>query len=150
MSPAEVVELDRDHIDDAWPVMSQLRTHLSPSQFHEVAAEMMDSGYRLFAVRADAAIVAVAGVSIGLNLYYGRYMWVYDLVTVEGSRSRGHGRMLLAALERVARTEGCEMIALSSALHRTDAHRFYEGPGGFERVSYTFRKRLGPRVIGSP
>jgi hypothetical protein len=44
---------------------------------------MIDDGYRQFAVRNEAAeIVAVAGVAVHVNLYYGRHLYVYDLQQV--------------------------------------------------------------------
>ncbi len=37
------------------------------------------------------------------------------------------------------------MVALSSALHRTDAHRFYEKHMGYDKVGYSFTKRIEAR-----
>ncbi len=108
----------------------------------KLLAEMIPRGYRLFALEDNGRIVALAGVGRGVNLYYGRYLWVYDLITDETARSHGYGARLLDHVEEVARDEGCETIALSSAFHRTDAHRFYTDRAGYEKVSYVFKKDL--------
>ncbi|MDQ3955976.1 MAG: GNAT family N-acetyltransferase [Actinomycetota bacterium] len=129
----------------AFAVLGQLRDHLSEEAYLSTLEEMTKAGYRLLALFEDDEIVAAAGVGIGLNFYYGKYMWVYDLVTSERHRSRGHGRALLEHVEWVARAEGCETLALSSGLQRKDAHRFYEDKMGYEKASYAFKKDLtGP------
>jgi GNAT superfamily N-acetyltransferase len=126
----------------AWPVMSQLRTDLDEAAYMELLSEMRPDGYRLFALEVDGDIKALAGVSIGTNFYYRRYLWVYDLITTEAARSSGHGTALMGELERLAREERCDTIALASGLHRSDAHRFYEDRLGYKRASYTFHKTL--------
>ncbi|MDQ4142270.1 MAG: GNAT family N-acetyltransferase [Actinomycetota bacterium] len=133
----------RDGFECAFPVMRGLRDHLDEKSYFAYLDEMIDQGYRLYAREdAEGRIVALAGVARRTNFYYGRYIWVYDLVTSEGARSAGHGRALLEHLEDLARHEGLDTIALSSGLQRKDAHRFYEERVGFERTSYAFVKRL--------
>ncbi len=133
----------RSEFSRAFPVMRQLRTHLDEDTYFAALEEMIAGGYQLFA-RADddGDIVALAGIGRGTNFYYGRYIWVYDLITRADLRSGGHGKALLDHIEQIARAEGRDTVALSSALHRTDAHRFYEERAGFERASYAFTKRL--------
>ena len=126
----------------AWPVMRELRGHLDEDTFMQRVADMRASGYRLIALEEEGAIAALAGIGKEKNLYYGRYMWVYDLITTEAARSRGHGLALLQRVEEIAREEGCDVVALSSALHRVDAHRFYLEKAGMEKRSYTFIKEL--------
>jgi GNAT superfamily N-acetyltransferase len=124
----------------AHPVMRQLRTHLDEDAFVEGVREMAESGYRLFALEVDGEIVALAGAGILTNLYYGRHAWVYELVVDGDHRSRGYGAELLAFVEQWAEERGCELVALSSGLQRTDAHRFYEERMEMERASYVFKK----------
>jgi GNAT superfamily N-acetyltransferase len=138
----EITELETSEFEESYSVMRELRDHIASDVYPKLLEEMHGGGYRLFAVREAGRIVALAGIGFGVNLYYGRYLWVYDLITAESERSRGHGRALLAYLEDLARSEGCDTIALSSALHRKDAHRFYEEKVGFDRAGYTFRKAL--------
>jgi GNAT superfamily N-acetyltransferase len=139
----QIVELRKEsELRSAYPVMFELRDHLSEDGYMRLLKDMTSAGYRLFALKDQERIVALAGISVGTNFYYGRYMWVYDLITTLSERSKGHGERLLSFLEDLARTEGCDTVALSSALHRKDAHRFYEDRMGYERVSYVFKRPL--------
>ena len=90
----------------AWPVMVQLRTDLDEPGYMELLSKMRPDGYRLFALEVDDDIKALAGVSIGTNFYYRRYLWVYDLITTETDRSSGHGAALMGELERFAARRG--------------------------------------------
>ena len=134
-----------DELRPAWPVMRELRGHLGEEQWLELTRIMAADGYRLLALQDDdGTVLALAGIRVATNLYYGRHVWVYELVTTGGERSRGHGRALLGHVEEIAAAEGCEIVALSSGVQRTDAHRFYEERMGYDKVSYTFTKRVGP------
>ena len=144
----EVVDAGRP--DETFPVMNELRTQLDLDMYRDLLARMQPEGYRLFVLRSEGTIHAVAGVALGTNLYFGRYLWVYDLITTGSSRSKGYGKALLDHLEELARSEGCDTIALASALQRKDAHRFYEEKAGFQKVSYTFRKDLKGKAFFEP
>ena len=138
-----VVELTtEDEIQEAFPVMKELRTDLTPASYVELLAEMRPRGYRMFAVRDEGKIVALAGVTFATNLYYKRYLWVFDLITTEAGRSKGYGKELIEYLEELARGQDCDTIALSSSFPRADAHRFYEEKVIFEKSGYTFKKDL--------
>lgn len=134
---------DAEDLERAYDVMNELRTHLMNKETYlEHLGEMRDGGYRLFALEVEGEIEALAGIAIRRNFYYNRFLYVYDLITTERSRSRGHGKALLEHLEALARSEGCQTIALSSGVQRADAHRFYEDKMGYDRVSYVFKKAL--------
>lgn len=142
----KVVELGtRDEWRGAWPVMQELRGHLDEERWLELMDVMKPDGYRLLSLQDDAGtILALAGIRVATNLYYGRHVWVYELVTAESARSRGHGEAILGHVEDLAAAEGCEMVALSSGLQRAGAHRFYESRMGYDRVSYCFTKTVEP------
>jgi GNAT superfamily N-acetyltransferase len=141
-----VVELrGRDDFRRAWPVMRELRGHLTEERWLQLADEMAPEGYRLLALQTgDGVIEALAGIRVGTNLYYGKHVWVDELVTAGGARSKGHGRALLGHVEEIARSEGCEVVGLSSGIRRVDAHRFYEQHMGYDRASFVFTKQVGP------
>ncbi|MEH7225101.1 GNAT family N-acetyltransferase [Bacillus sp. JJ1566] len=126
----------------AFPVMKQLRTHLEVDEFVGLVTEMQPQGYRLFALVDGGKVAAVTGVAQQLNLYYGKNMYVYDLVTDEAGRSKGYGEALLSYIHELARELGCSKVALTSGLQRVDAHRFYEEKMGYERKSYAFVREL--------
>ena len=126
-----------------YPVMHQLRTHLSPERFEELATRMQkNEGYHLAYVESDGDVAAVAGFRYMEMLYTdGKIMYVDDLVTDPERRSSGHGHLLLQWLEEEARRNGCTELHLDSGVQRFDAHRFYFR----ERMhvsSYHFRLKL--------
>ena len=138
-----IVELQPAEMARAFPVMQELRTHLDEEQYASYLSDMVADGYRLFAREdADGRILALAGIALRTNFYYGRYAWVYDLVTSSRARSQGHGAALLAEVEKISRAAGCRAVALSSNFERVDAHRFYEDKMGYKRASYVFKKNL--------
>ncbi|HWO98810.1 MAG TPA: GNAT family N-acetyltransferase, partial [Bacillus sp. (in: firmicutes)] len=75
-------------------------------------------------------------------LYYGRFVWVCDLVTDSDKRSKGYGEKLLTYVHEWAKENNYESVALSSGLQRTDAHRFYEDKMKYDKVSYVFKASL--------
>lgn len=141
----EVAELRSEaDLREAFPVLRELHGDLDEERYGELLAEMLPAGYRLFAARdAGGAIAAVAGVQVLTNLYYGRHVYVYDLVATAGARSKGYGEKLLAHVEEFARAEGCGFVALACGRERAGALRFYEERMGYERPGYSMRKALG-------
>ena len=89
----------------------------------------------------DGGLAAVAGVAVHVNLYYGRHLYIYDLVVTEGARSEGYGGLLMDHVEDLARRVGCETAALAVGLEREGARRLYERRG-YLRPSYAMRKAL--------
>ena len=143
MTESKIYELESEaKWLDAFTVMRQLRTHLNEESYLEYLREMTDNGYRLFAVSADGEIVSLAGVEIRVTMYYGRHVWVHELVTDADHRSEGHGLDLLSFVEEWAEQQDCELVALSSGLQRKDAHRFYEKRAEMDQASYVYKQPL--------
>ncbi|NEU31925.1 GNAT family N-acetyltransferase [bacterium LRH843] len=144
MSSLIIKELQsRNEITEAFPVMRQLRTHLDESSYLELVSEAQEKeGYKMFALFDGNDIVAVIGFQPMITLYYGRFIWVCDLVTDANKRSEGYGEKLLSYIHKWANENKYESVALSSGLQRTDAHRFYENKMGYSKVSYVFKASL--------
>jgi GNAT superfamily N-acetyltransferase len=123
----EIVELDPGdkRVSGVYPVMKELRPHLSEDDFKRLHASSEPQGYRLVALFDGDECRACAGYRLMTNLVSGHHMYVDDLVTAERWRSHGYGRLLNEYLVEVARKEGCTSVQLDSATHRVDAHRFY-------------------------
>ena len=86
---------------------------------------------------------AVALWRVFRTTYCGRRLEIDDLVTAAGCRSQGHGATMLRWLEERARDFGCPTVTLNSAIHRSDAHRFYERES-FGKIAYHFSKSVSP------
>ncbi len=63
------------------------------------------------------------------------------LVVCDGARGKGIGRILVDAGAALARQAGCDLLELTTALHRTDAQAFYKALG-FTASSLHFVVRL--------
>jgi len=119
-----VAESDAE-IESCFDVMSLLRPHLRRDDFVRLVRSMEPQGYRLAYLMADDAVQAVAGYRIIDMLRTGRMLEVDDLVSAVSARSKGYGKQLLNWCYELARTSGCSVVELDSAVHRADAHRFY-------------------------
>ncbi|MFS0615628.1 GNAT family N-acetyltransferase [Lederbergia ruris] len=127
----------------AFPVMKQLRTHLNEDTFLELVLEAkVKDRYKIFALIDEGEIVAVTGFKPMITLYYGKFVWACDLVTDTNKRSKGYGEKLLTYVHEWAKKNNYESVALSSGLHRADAHRFYENKMDYDKVSYVFKANL--------
>lgn len=125
-----------------FPVMHQLRPHLTEEEFLDRVRRLEEShGYLLAALFDGETARAVAGFRIAESLAWGRYLYVDDLVTDAACRGEGHGGQLLTWLVERAREAGCDELHLDSGVRRVDAHRFYEGHG-LAQSSHHYRLRL--------
>lgn len=128
-------------IEHAFPVMVQLRPHLTREEFIARVQRQMADGYRLACLSVGSVMNAVAGYRILENLAWGRFLYVDDLVTDAATRSHGYGKALLTWLAEQARHEGCAQLHLDSGAQRYDAHRFYLREG-MENRGFHFARTL--------
>jgi GNAT superfamily N-acetyltransferase len=128
---------------EAYPVMKQLRTHLDEEEFLQLVQEASQKEYyKIVALYDNGKMVAVTGFMPMITLYNGKFIWVCDLVTDSGCRSKGYGESLLNYVHSWSKENGFDIVSLSSGLQRVDAHRFYENKMDYDKVSYVFFKRL--------
>lgn len=132
-----------EEIIGAFPVMRQLRTHLDENTYLDLVLEAQENDrYKMFALFNDDKIIAVTGFKPMITLYYGRFVWVCDLVTDTDIRSKGYGEKLLTFVHEWANENNYDSVALSSGLQRIDAHHFYEDKMDYDKVSYVFKTSL--------
>ena len=114
-----------DEIQSCYAVMAELRPHVSADDFlPRVRRQMEIAGYKL-AYLSDGEVKAVAGFRVSECLAWGSFMYVDDLVSKDGERSKGYGGQLFDWLVEYARGEGCDQFHLDSGVQRFAAHRFY-------------------------
>jgi GNAT superfamily N-acetyltransferase len=130
--------------------LSELLTQLGyPSSVSEIAG-------RLEALRAfprAVALVAVNGFGEVIGLVTGHLFpsihdnqpvaWLTTLVVLEDARGAGVGSSLVTQIEEWATQNGAKRLAVTSAIHREEAHAFYE-KRDYERTGVRFGKRLSP------
>jgi len=113
-------------IERCFPVMAQLRPHLRQQEFvSQVRRQAQGGSYALVFLEESGSVRSVAGFRLTESLFYGRFLYVDDLVTDEASRSQGFGEALFDWLVEYARSHNCEAVALDSGVQRFGAHRFY-------------------------
>jgi GNAT superfamily N-acetyltransferase len=112
-------------LPELYEVLHHLRPELTLTSLGQIYAEGFSQGLRFTAVEDDGRFVAVAGWRLVACTTVGRRLYIDDLVTDPNVRSSGHGKLLLADLERRAREAGCRILDLDSGVHRGAAHRFY-------------------------
>ena len=109
-----------------YPLMAQLRPHLADAgEFLERWARQCEDGYRLVALYAEGTPVALAGYRQQENLVHGTFLYVDDLVTDAGCRSKGYGERLIVYLLDQARVLGCAKLLLDTPMSNALGHRFY-------------------------
>ncbi len=128
-------------IQKCFDVMSELRTHLKRDDFLDTVRHMESEGYQLAYIEDDQELVAVAGYRIYTNLFFGKNLYIDDLVTSASARSKGYGKQMINWLRDKARNEGCRSYHLDSGTARGQAHRFYFNQG-FMISSYHFSEEL--------
>jgi len=135
-----VAETDAD-LKRCFPIMVQLRPHLTEATYLERVGRQRREGYAVAYVDDAGAVRAVAGYRFLETLFSGPQMYVDDLVTDEAGRSKGYGGALLDWLVAKAKSRGCAEFHLDSGVHRFGAHRFYFRKG-MHISSYHFKLAL--------
>jgi GNAT superfamily N-acetyltransferase len=110
---------------DMFPVLKELRRHLTPESFLRIYEQGFEEGLRFSAVYLEHSCVGVSGWRIMNTTSFGRKLYVDDLVTTADARGQGIGSYILAQLAARAKEEGCSVLDLDSGVQRQDAHRFY-------------------------
>lgn len=122
-------------------VHRQLRTALPP-EYEAKMKRVFAGGARMCVAVEGADVAGVAVYRMYENTFYGKQLYVDDLVTDGKRRSSGVGRMLLYHLEQKARAAGFDSLTLDSGTQRLQAHKFYFREG-MAVTSFHFLKKLG-------
>ena len=143
MELIRITDDNRQLVEPAWlacaeRVHRQLRPQL-PADYVGKMMAVFGSGGEMCVMAQDEDVIGIAVFRYFENTHAGRKFYVDDLVTDESRRSRGVGRALLAFLEKLARSRGCNGMELDSGTQRTQAHKFYFREG-FVIPSFVFRK----------
>ena len=137
-------------IRDAVPADADAIATLLDQLGYPADAEAVDARLERLRVVGDRVVVAeVDGRPVGLAHLQVAPAIERDrpaakigaLVVDQAHRGSGIGRALVEAMETEARTRGCELLFLTTAARRKDAHVFYERVG-LEETGKRFGKEL--------
>ena len=106
-------------------------------------------GDRVVVAELDGVVVGLAQLHVSPTL---EYDWpaakLGALVVDEAHRGRSIGRALVEAMEAEARARRCELLFVTTAARREDAHEFYRRVG-LEETGKRFAKSFGYEDAGS-
>ena len=137
------VEIRDARPDDAEAIARLLGQLGYPADSAAVARRLTGLGEdRLLVAESDGTVAGLAQLHVSPSLEYDRpAAKLAALVVDEAFRRHGVGRALVDAMENEARTRGCELLYLTTAERRADAHAFYERLG-LEYTGRRYAKRL--------
>lgn len=99
-------------------------------------------GDRVVVAELDSAVVGLAHLQVAPAIERDRPAAKIGALVVDAAhRGHGIGRALVEEMEAEARSRGCELLFLTTAARRTDAHTFYERVG-LEETGKRFAKEL--------
>ena len=100
-------------------------------------------GHSLHVAEYEGRVVGTFILSLlpGLTNHGAMIAQLRSVQVAAAERSRGIGRLMVAAAEQLALEAGAGVLELTSNLRRIDAHRFYEREG-YARSHAGFKKRL--------
>ena len=140
----------RPKIRDAKPSDAPLLVELIIELGHEITekqvrknlAALKKSGETPLVATLDKKLVGMCGISRRVVIHrpapLGR---ITALVVSKDAQGLGLGRLLVDAAEKWMRSEGCQLVEVTSNDRRTAAHAFYRHLG-YERSSIRFFKKL--------
>jgi len=117
---------DIKDIEQAAPLLAELRPSLDPSVFDARLTAAVADGYRLIGATRGDDLVGILGYRTTRDVCWGHSFYVDDLNVAPTARATGVGGQLISAAKTRAVKLGCDHMRLCSGLTRKDAHRFYE------------------------
>jgi hypothetical protein len=109
-----VIELEREELAKAWPLVRAVSPSLGPDDWQETATELIAEGGGVIAVVAqDGCFHGVATYQPIEDRRGGRILYLETMVTFELSRRAPVRQLLCDCLERLAAALGCDSIAVS-------------------------------------
>jgi len=141
-----MIEIRACTLQDAVAVGALLRELGYPVSAVQAAGRIREFGGTgadpILLAEADGRIVGLLAAHLCKMLQYARpVMRVTALVVAGNVRRGGVGKLLMERAEQIAVAAGCELVELTSAMDRADAHAFYRALG-YEANSLRFRKPI--------
>lgn len=125
VKPNIQLALSTETIRRCFPIMAELRPHLTMDDFIGRVQGQQEKGYHLAFLEEGGEVRALAGYRVLENLAWGRFLYVDDLVTRSLDHGNGFGSALFDWLTAEAISADCRQLHLDSGVQRFGAHRFY-------------------------
>lgn len=125
-----------------YPVMKELRTHLSFEDFISIYKKShKNDGYEIAAIEDQGSILAVMGYRFLHDFVRGKHLYIDDLVSTERVRSQGLGKYLLSFAEKIAKDNNCKSLRLCTGIENERGVIFYERNGWTKRA-FAYTKKI--------
>lgn len=125
-----------------YPLMAQLRPHLSEAQFVDLFKNAQQSGgYKLLGLFKKDRCVGLMGYRILFDFVHGKHLYIDDLVVDETLRSTGIGGKLLAHSKEIAKQNQCHRLRLCTGNDNHKGMKFYE-KNGWEQRAVVYKTKL--------
>jgi GNAT superfamily N-acetyltransferase len=142
MSKRIFIAQSKSDIEICFPVMKELRPHLSLQEYLSIYEQSHHSdGYEIIAIEDQGKILAVMGYRFLSDMVRGKHIYIDDLVSTESERSKGLGAELLKYAEDIAAKNGCKTLRLCAVLENERGIQFYDRNGWTKRA-YAYTKKL--------
>jgi N-acetylglutamate synthase-like GNAT family acetyltransferase len=130
-------------------LLAQLGYPTEPGSVDARLERLQIVGDRVVVAERGGEVVGLAQLHVSPTLEYERPAAKLAALVVDVShRGEGVGRALVAAMEAEARARRCELLFVTTAERREDAHEFYRRVG-LEETGKRFAKSLGYEPTGS-
>jgi GNAT superfamily N-acetyltransferase len=112
-------------IEFCFPVIHALRPHIEEGDFLSQVRRQQEQSYQILALRHEGMVKSVAGFRFAEFLAWGKILYIDDLSTLPGERSKGFASSLLDWLFEHAKANNCQAVHLDTGYMRHTAHRLY-------------------------
>jgi len=135
-------DIQENQLTDVYPLMAQLRPHLSEAQFVELFKNAQQlNGYQLLGAYMGGRCVGLLGYRILFDFVHGKHIYIDDLVVDEKVRSTGIGARLLEHSKLLAKKNGCQRLRLCTGNDNQKGMRFYER-NGWEQRAVVYKSKI--------
>jgi ribosomal protein S18 acetylase RimI-like enzyme len=139
MDDFEIRRLEPREWADLFPIIAQLRPHLTEQEFLRQVRQQSHGGYELVGALRAGRIVGILGMRPVHTLARGPHLHVDDIIIDEAERRTGGGRALMDYAETDARARGMATVFLDA---RPVAIGFYKALGYELHTTPSMKKAL--------
>ena len=121
--------VDKAEMLEQLSVLNELYPNLTLDEYSVELDEMLPHRYGQVAVFDENECIAISGFWIGNKLWVGKYLELDNIIVREKYRSQGVGKLMFDFLEKKAKEQQCNMLALDSYTNNFSAHKFFYNEG---------------------